>query len=74
MQQTERNESRNPNRRLTLLVALVPTVPEIRTLLARLVFKPSHKPSDIIQWSLWRRKHQASAAISHYKRRQNSQL
>jgi len=57
-----------------LLAALVPAVPEIQTLLARLVFKPSHRPSDIIQWSLWRRKHQASAAISHYKRRQNLQL
>ena len=74
MQQTERNESRNRNRRLTLLTALVPAVPEIRTLLARLAFTPSQRPSDIIQWSLWRRKHQANAAISHYKRRQNSQL
>jgi len=74
IRQTERNESRPGNRRLTLLAALVPSVPEIKTLLARLVFKTPNRPPDIIQWSLWRRKHQASAAVSHYKRRQNPQL
>ena len=57
-----------------LLAALVPSVPEIRTLLARLVFKTPNRPPDIIQWSLWRRMHQASAAVSHYKRQLNTQL
>ena len=74
IRQTERNEARPGNRRLTLLVALVPSVPEIRTRLVRLVFKTPNRLPDIIQWSLWRRKHQASAAVSHYKRRQNPQL
>ena len=60
MQQTERNQSPNANRWLTLIAALVPSVPEIRTLLARLIFKPSHRPSDIMQWSIWRRRHQAT--------------
>ena len=38
--------------RLTFLAALVPSLPEIKTLLARLTFKPSHEASDIFQWSL----------------------
>jgi len=28
----------------------------------------------IIDWSIWRRKHQAEAARAHYKRRHNTQL
>ena len=74
MQQTERNESPNANRRLTLLAALVPSVPEIRTLLSRLIFKPPHRPPNTIQWSIRRQRHQAQAAKSHYKRRHNTQL
>ena len=62
------------NRRLTLLAALVSSIPEIQTLLARLTFKPSHMASDIIQRSLWRRQHQASAAVSHDKKRPQTQL
>ena len=57
-----------------LLAALVPSVPEIQTLLARLIVNPSHRASDIIQWSLWRRQHQAAAAVSHYKKRLQTQL
>lgn len=74
MEQTERNESKGANRRLIRMAALVPSVPEIRYLLARiLIFPPTQKPF-IIAWSLWRRRHQAVAAICHYKRRGNVQL
>jgi hypothetical protein len=56
------------------MAALVPSVPEIRYLLARiLIFPPTHEPF-IIAWSLWRRRHQAAAAICHYKRRGHAQL
>jgi hypothetical protein len=49
------------------MLDLVPTVPEIRRLLGRLLLPP---PSDVIfvfAWSIWRRMHQAGAALAHYK-------
>ena len=74
MEQTERNESISPNRRLTRMIALVPSVPEIRYLLARLLFKPSPIAKSIIAWSIWRRRHQANATLAHYKMRLDTQL
>lgn len=53
---------------------LIPSVPEIRYLLARLLLKPPLTKTFIIGWSLWRRRHQATAAAAHYKRRHNAQL
>lgn len=74
MEQTERNESKGANRRLIRMAALVPSVPEIRYLLARLlIFPPTQKPY-IIAWSLWRRRHQAAATLCHYSRRRYAQL
>jgi hypothetical protein len=56
------------------MAALVPSVPEIRYLLARLViFAPTPKPF-IIAWSLWRRRYQAAATLCHYRRRGYTQL
>jgi hypothetical protein len=56
------------------MVALVPSVPEIRHLLARLLLRPPISPAFIIAWSLWRRRHQANAALAHYRCRYNMQL
>jgi hypothetical protein len=56
------------------MAALVPTVPEIRYLMARLLLKPPLSTASIIAWSLWRRHHQLNAAIAHDKRRSNMQL
>ena len=50
------------------LAALLPTVPEIRYLLARLLLRPPRRARFIMAWSLWRRKHQAKAAAAHYRR------
>jgi hypothetical protein len=62
------------NDRLIRMAALVPSVPEIRHLIALLLlFPPTQKPF-ILAWSLWRRRHQAKATFCHYRRRQNSQL
>jgi hypothetical protein len=72
LQKTEQNES--GNRRLTALSELVPTVPEIRYLLARILLRPPFKATFIMAWSLFRRKHQANAALAHYKKQQNTQL
>jgi hypothetical protein len=44
---------------LGVLVAL--TVAELRRLLARLVWRPPVDPAFTIVWSLWRRRHQATA-------------
>jgi len=52
-----------------MLAALVPSVPEIHYLLARMLLKPPLGRGFIIAWSLWRRRHQVGAALSHYKRR-----
>ena len=54
--------------------ALVPTVPEVRHLLATLLLKPPTSASFVMQWSLWLRRHQAGAARAHYKKRTNLQL
>jgi hypothetical protein len=49
-------------------------VPEIRTLLARLQFIPPLAVAFVVSWSMWRRRHQAKAAIAHYKRHHKMQL
>lgn len=68
MEQTERNESERTNRRMIRMAALVPSVPEIRYLLARLLIYPPTQKPFVLAWSLWRRRHQAAATLSHYKR------
>ena len=50
------------------MTALIPSVPEIARLIERLFFPPPRRKTFILAWSLWRRKHQACAAASHYKR------
>jgi hypothetical protein len=45
------------------------TVSEIRKLLWRLVWRSVPDVMAIIQWSLWRRHHQAIARFYHYQRR-----
>jgi hypothetical protein len=56
------------------MAALVPSVPEIRYLLARSLIFPPMQKHFIIDWSLWRRRHQAAATTAHYKRHSNPQL
>src|SRR6185369_2075090 len=51
-------------------VELLPlTVPEVRRLLWGLVWGKMPSEQQIIAWSEWRRRHQAKARRSHYKRR-----
>ncbi len=58
---------------MSLIAAGVLSVPEIRTLLARLLFHPIARLGFVVAWSRWRRHHQARAAKAHY-RRQHEQL
>jgi hypothetical protein len=74
MGQSERKESSGPSGRLMSLTALLPTVPEIRYLLARLLLRPPIRARFIMGWSLWRRQHQAKAAAAHYRRQAKTQL
>jgi hypothetical protein len=74
LEKTEQKESGCRNRRLTLMTDLVPSVPEIRYLIAQLLLTAPIRPSFILAWSFWRRKHQANAAIAHYKTRLKKQL
>jgi hypothetical protein len=53
--------------------SLIPSVPEIRTLLARLVLPPRLARPFVFAWSFWRRQHQAGAAVAHYKRNNRPQ-
>jgi len=49
---------------------LIPlTVNEIRHLFAKLVTATVHTIDHLLSWSTWRRRHQARAKTSHYKRR-----
>jgi hypothetical protein len=56
------------------MFALVPSVPEIRYLLGRLVTAPPIRLTFIMAWSIWRRHHQAKAAEAHYRKRTKTQL
>jgi hypothetical protein len=51
---------------LGVLVTL--TVPELRRLLVRLVWPPPRSPALTLAWSVWRRRHQATARRAHYQR------
>ena len=50
------------------MTALIPNVPEIARLIERLLFPPPRHKTFILNWSLWRRKHQANATTAHYER------
>ncbi|GAA2420628.1 hypothetical protein GCM10010421_02410 [Streptomyces glaucus] len=45
------------------------TVPEIRRLFAAALNPPVVAPARLLHWSDWRRRHQATARRSHYRRR-----
>ena len=45
------------------------SVPEIRHLLAHLLFPPPTSPPLVFQWSAWRRWHQRLASFFHTRRR-----
>lgn len=45
------------------------TVPEIRHLLAALALHSPANTTSILHWSHWRRRRQAQARRSHYRRR-----
>lgn len=45
------------------------TVPEIRRLFAKLIANTIHTIDHWLAWSYWRRRHQARARTSHYRRR-----
>src|SRR5215211_3386423 len=53
MGQSERKESGGPSGRLRSLTALLPTVPEIRYLLARVLLRPPIRTRFIMAWSLF---------------------
>ena len=53
-----------------LAAELIPlTVPEVRRLLWRLVWRTLPPPELVLAWSRWRRRHQAQARRCHYQRR-----
>lgn len=45
------------------------TVPEIRHLLTTVFEPPAVTAAGLLHWSIWRRRHQATARHSHYRRR-----
>ncbi|MCC5581167.1 hypothetical protein IMZ11_36720 [Microtetraspora sp. AC03309] len=48
---------------------LVPlTLGETRRLLVRLLIQTARSMTDLLRWSRWRRRHQARARVSHYRR------
>ena len=65
--QSEREESGTCGGRMIRMRSLVPSVPEIRTLLAQIIFPPPLIRALVFSWSLWRRTDQAPAAEAHYR-------
>lgn len=51
-----------------------PSVPEIRYVIARLLFRPIGRARFVLAWSRWRRQHQASAADAHRRSQTKIQL
>jgi hypothetical protein len=51
----------------------MPSVPEIRNLLAKLLLKSPFRRPVVLAWSAWRRRHQQRAANAHYHQ-QKTQL
>jgi hypothetical protein len=49
------------------------TVPEIRHLLTAVLHPPAVTAARLLHWSNWRRRHQATARRSHYRRRTTSE-
>jgi hypothetical protein len=45
------------------------TVPEVRRLLRGLVWRSAPPEGQMLEWSRWRRRHQARAKRCHYRRR-----
>jgi hypothetical protein len=45
------------------------TLPEIRRLLINLALRSNHTAEHVWSWSIWRRRLQYQARLSHYKRR-----
>jgi len=45
------------------------TIPEVRHLLAHLIFPPPRSATLLLAWSWWRRCHQSRASFFHTKRR-----
>lgn len=56
----------------TSMIAL--TVPETRRLINALTHHRPPDPTHHLRWSHWRRRHQARARASHYRRRESQQL
>ncbi|MEU3256201.1 IS701 family transposase [Streptomyces sp. NPDC006997] len=50
------------------------TVPEIRHLCTLVLGSPTVTAARLLHWSIWRRRHQATARRSHYRRRSNPEL
>jgi hypothetical protein len=46
------------------------TVPEVRRLLWWLVWGKMPTKQEVLEWSKWRQKHQATAKRYHYKRQE----
>ncbi|MBV8398552.1 MAG: hypothetical protein JOZ17_07415 [Acetobacteraceae bacterium] len=59
---------------MSKLAFALPSVPEIRYLIARLLLSRITRPAFVLAWSAWRRRHQATAAAAHYRAQINAQL
>ncbi|AUY54777.1 IS701 family transposase [Streptomyces sp. CB01881] len=59
----------DPNRPARSTDPIDLTIPENRHLLGALLITANTSPHGLLRWSNWRRRHQASARRSHYRRR-----
>ncbi len=68
------NERSKPDNRRLIMRALVPSAPEIRYLLARLILNSPHGRRFVMPGRTGSRKHQLQATTAHYKRYAYPQL
>jgi hypothetical protein len=51
----------------------LPSVPEIRGLIAKLLLRSALRPTFVLAWSAWRQRHQFGAAEAHYRAHKTQQ-
>ena len=71
---TEQMEAKPPDRRLADIDDLMPSIPELRTLVAGLPPGPPTSWAPVMQWSFRRGRRRAAAARAHHKHERHVQL
>jgi SRSO17 transposase len=70
----DRQHDQDPHRYLRDNEPIALTTQEIRRLIDTLMISSCRNPVHLLYWSIWRRRHQATARRAHYRRRLTAEL